>query len=329
MENTSWDVVVVGGGPAGLSAALLLGRARRRTLVIDAGEPRNRFASHMHGVLGNEGVSPRDLSASGRREAAAYGVETIEGRVDRVDEIDGGLTIALSDGSEISTRALIVATGITDVLPDIPGLSAHWGTGVLHCPYCHGWEVGDQRLGVLATSPAALHQAHLVRQWSDDVTVFTAGLGELDDATAARLRTRGVTLIDSPAVEVLGTPGELSGVRTADGATVVLDAVFSAGAPRPHDEFIAHLSLARTEIIGSSFIEVDFAGATSNTRIWAVGNVVNPMLTVPMSIGAGAMTGAAVNGALVTEDFDIAEKLATPEGFWQARYSGEGRVWSG
>lgn len=262
----------------------------------------------MHGVLGNEGTPPAELVRNGRQEAAAYGIEFLDGNVDRVSDTDGGLAIALSDGRLEQTRTLVVATGITDELPAIPGLSERWGKSVLHCPYCHGWEVRDQRLGILATSPMALHQARLVRQWSDRIVLFSSAIGELDPADEHRLRARGIELVTAPVIELLGDDGGMTRVRTADRVVTAVDAIFTAGAPRPHDGFLAGLSLERTEQpfgLGS-FLTVDPMGKTSHDRIWATGNVVNPMANVPMAIGAGAFTGGAVNGALVEEDFDLA-----------------------
>ncbi|MBE1877727.1 NAD(P)/FAD-dependent oxidoreductase [Myceligenerans sp. TRM 65318] len=302
----AWDVIVIGGGAAGLSSALMLGRARRRVLVVDAGSPRNRFAAHMHGVLGNEGTDPADLLARGRQEAAGYGVEIRGGTVERVDEGDRAVVVSLDDGTGLSARALVVATGMTDRLPDVPGLAERWGRTVLHCPYCHGWEVRDRRLGVLVTSPMDLHRAQLIRQWSDDVVVFADGAAALDPELETRLRARGIELVASPVAEVLGEGETITGVRTADGAVVAVDAIFSGGQPEPHDAFLAHLGLARSETPVGSFVAVDEQGRTSAPRIWAVGNVVNPAATVPMATGAGAMTGGAVNMALVTEDFDLA-----------------------
>ncbi|MDN4612924.1 NAD(P)/FAD-dependent oxidoreductase [Leifsonia sp. F6_8S_P_1B] len=304
------DVIIAGGGPAGLSAALMLGRARRRVLVIDAGRPRNRFAEHMHGVLGNEGTSPAVLLVRGREEAAGYGVAFADGTVEQVTRLRDGLAITGGDGVTTTTRAFILAAGLSDELPDVPGLAERWGASVLHCPYCHGWEVRDQRLGVLTSSPLSLHQAELVRQWSDRVTVFTAGLGGLSAETERRLRSRGVELVSERVVEVLGDGRAVTGVRLDNGREVELDAIFTGGAPRPHDSVLAPLGLDRNDMPAGSFLAVDFAGRTSDERVWAIGNVVNPNATVPMSIGAGAMSGAAVNGALVGWDFDEAEATA-------------------
>ncbi|SCL15381.1 Thioredoxin reductase [Micromonospora nigra] len=301
-----WDVIVVGGGVAGLSAALTLGRARRRVLVVDAEEPRNRFAAQVHGALGHEGTDPAELLRRGREELGTYDVTIRPGTVEQVADTEGGLTVALGGGDTVSARALIVASGLTDELPDIAGTGEQWGVGVLHCPYCHGWEVRDQRLAVLGTSPVSLHQAELVRQWSDRLTFFTAACGPLDPEIAARLRSRGVELIETPVAEILSDNGRLTGVRLTDGSQVALDAVFIAPTLRPHDEFLAALRLERAENPMGSFIAVDPTGRTSHPRVWAVGNVVNPGANVPISIGAGSMTGGVVNMALVTEDFEHA-----------------------
>ena len=340
MNQNDWDVIIAGGGPAGLSAALLLGRSRRSVLVIDAGSPRNRFADHMHGVLGREGVPPEELLDRGRSEASAYGVEFTASAVAQVTRREGGLAITTGDGTTYSARALIVATGVSDELPAIEGLQERWGTTVLHCPYCHGWEVRDQHLGVLTTSPFSLHQAELIRQWSDRVTVFTSGLGQVAPETQQRLRARGITLEAAPVTAILGEGSSISGVRLAGseegaGREVAVDAIFTMGTPRPHDSFLDSLELTRNDSPFGPFLAVDATGRTSDERIWAIGNVVNPAANVPMSIGAGAFTAGAVNSALVSEDFDravhqgSAARKATPKGFWEDRYAASDRVWSG
>lgn len=333
-ENTEdFDAIVIGGGAAGLSAALMLGRARRKTLVVDSGLPRNRFAAHMNGVLGHDGLDPAELLRKGREELAAYDVEIRPGRVARLDETDDGVSVLLEDGTLLPGRVAIVATGVTDELPDIPGLAERWGVTVLHCPYCHGWEVRDRRIGVLTTSPLGMHQAQLLRQWSDDVVVFTAGLGQMEEADEQRLRARGVELVASPVTEVLGEGDQVTAVRTADGTLTEVGAIFTAGTLRPHDGFLTHLGLDRSDSPVGSFLAVDATGKTSSDRIWAVGNVSNPMANVPISMSAGTMAGSMVNMALVTEDFDraLASPAHSPDpvAFWQERYAGDDHVWSG
>ncbi|NYI77618.1 bifunctional NAD(P)/FAD-dependent oxidoreductase/class I SAM-dependent methyltransferase [Nocardioides panzhihuensis] len=333
-ENTEHlDAIVIGGGAAGLSAALMLGRSRRKTLVVDSGLPRNRFAAHMNGVLGHDGLDPAELLRKGREELAAYGVEIRPGRVARLDETEHGVSVLLDDGEQLTGRIAIVATGVTDELPDIPGLAERWGATVLHCPYCHGWEVRDRRIGVLTTSPLGMHQAQLIRQWSDDVVVFTAGLGPVEEADEQRLRARGVELVAAPVVEVLGEGDQVTAVRTADGLVTEVGAIFTAGTLRPHDDFLTHLGLDRADSPIGSFLAVDATGKTSSDRIWAVGNVSNPMANVPISMSAGTMAGSVVNMTLVTDDFDRAvagpAEASDPVAFWQERYAGSDHVWSG
>lgn len=329
MEIT-WDVIVVGGGVAGLAAALTLARARRSVLVIDAGAPRNRFADHMHGVLGHEGLDPADLLARGREEVAAYGVVLRAGEVTAVETTDDGVVVTMADGAQ-QARALVVATGVADDLPPIPGLAERWGRTVLHCPYCHGLEVADHRLGVLLTSAAGWPTAALIRQWSESVVVFHADAGDPDPMMAAGLAQRDVRLVRSPVVGLLGESPALTGVRTADGHTTEVDALFCQAIPRPRDRFLDGLDLARQDTPYGSFLQADRTGATGHPRIWAVGNVVDPSLDVPMSIGAGSLTGGAVNWALVQEEVrGSAEEwpeVSTPQ-MWESRYAARERVWT-
>ncbi|MGD7707861.1 NAD(P)/FAD-dependent oxidoreductase [Microlunatus sp. Y2014] len=305
-KEQNWDVIVIGGGAAGLSAALMLGRARRRTLVVDAGRPRNRFAAHMHGVLGHDGRDPAELLAIGRTEAERYGVAVTEGRVERIDPNEDDVTVALSSGETVLARAVIVATGMSDRLPDVPGLAERWGTTVLHCPYCHGWEVRDKRLAVLAADPMALHQVQLVRQWSARVTLLAGGSDPLEPDVEQRLLSRGIDIVTEPVVEVLGDGATMTGVRLADGRIVGVDAIFTQGQPVFHDDFLAHLDPARTESPMGAGLAVDEMYKTSIHRVWAAGNVVNAGATVPVSSAAGSMAGGIVNMVLVAEEFDRA-----------------------
>jgi thioredoxin reductase/SAM-dependent methyltransferase len=334
--NEQWDAIVIGAGPAGLSAALMLGRARRRTLVIDAGNPRNRFAAHLHGVLGNEGTPPGQFLERGRIEISGYGVAFREGVVDQVADSQDGLTITLGTGEVVQTRSIVVASGMTDELPEITGLARFWGRSVLHCPYCHGWEVRDQRLGVLVTSPVGLHVAQLVRQWSDRVTILASE--EPEPEVGQRLRSRGVQIVTDPVVEVLGDDDHLTGIRTASGHRLELDAIFVSSAPGVQDGLLAGLQLNRipNPFGTGTLLAVDASGKTSHPRVWAAGNVVNPSANVPMSMAAGAMAGAAVNATLLEEDFDRAfaaasplERATTPADWWEARYAGTEHAWSG
>ncbi|WP_100343425.1 NAD(P)/FAD-dependent oxidoreductase [Compostimonas suwonensis] len=302
--TNEWDAVIIGGGAAGLSAAQMLGRSRRRTLVIDAGLPRNRFAAQMHGVLGHDGLDPARLLEKGRAEARAYGVEIATGAVAGIADEGHRLRISQMDGTVDLARVIIIATGILDDLPEVPGLHAEWGRTVLHCPYCHGWEVAGGRLGVLATSPMSLHQIELVRQLSDDVTAFTAGVDPLTDEASARLTARGVRLVPA-AVRDASRRDDALVITTDIGEEHTLDALFTGGAPAIDLDFAADLSLARTDQPGAP-LEVDLRGATSHPRVFAAGNVIAPFANVPVSMGAGSMAGAGANAMLASEDFDRA-----------------------
>ena len=303
-DPAPWDAIVIGASAAGLSAAQMLGRSRRRTLVIDAGQPRNRFATHMHGVLGNDGTPPADLIARGRDELTRYGVELVGGLVTNL-EMDNDLVVVTVDDLRVErARAVIVATGIADELPPISGLAQRWGVSVLHCPYCHGWEVRDTRFAVIATMPMSLHQAELVRQWSNAVTFFVAGAGPdaIDADARRRLSAREIRIVESPVVAVVGECVAVSAVQTADGSSYDVDTIFTAGIAKPHDSFLAGLDLDRVEQPVGSFIATNDFGQTSADRIWAVGNVVNPMANVPTAMATGSNAGAMVNGFLVQED---------------------------
>lgn len=322
MHTHRYDVIIAGGGPAGLSAALMLTRARRKVLIIDAGKPRNRFATHMHGVLGHEGLPPQDLLTKGREEVSSFGGEFLDATITDITTNHKGLNITTDDGADHFASAFILATGVTDEITDIPGLAERWGSTVLHCPYCHGHEVAGKRIGFLASSPMSLHMAELLRQWSPDLTIFTDGL-ELSEETEHRLRSRGLKLEPRAVKEITG----VSDAVLIDDHLVPLDAIFTVSQPRPNDQLLIHLDLEREESPFGSFLKVDGMNKTSHDRIWAVGNVVSSHANVPQSMGAGSFTGAAVNATLVSLEFDDAAR--TPVQFWEDHYAAAPQVWSG
>jgi thioredoxin reductase len=305
-----FDVVVLGAGPAGLSAALMLGRACRSVLVLDSAMPRNRFASHMHGVLGHDGRPPSDLLQDGRREVRGYGgvIETLA--VDAVHQVPDGFVI-VAGSQQFRGRRLVVATGLTDELPQVPGLAARWGAGVSHCPYCDGYEVRNQPLGVLATGHGSGHQAQLLRQWSDSLTYFADDRDELTDRERAELAARGIDVEQAPVAELAP---HRQGVRVVlrDGTVRTVARLFVVPHVRPNDAVLVALGAQRITPHRISFVTVDHAGRTSVPGVWAVGNVVDPKANVPMCIGAGAAAGGAINADLVDEEVAAAASRATP-----------------
>lgn len=305
-----FDVVVLGGGPAGLSAALMLGRACRSVLVLDSAMPRNRFAAHMHGVLGHDGRPPSDLLQDGRQEVRRYGGVIEAAAVDRVEQAPDGFVVG-AGSEQFRGRRLVVATGLTDELPQVPGLAARWGSGVSHCPYCDGYEVRGQPLGVLATGHGSGHQAQLLRQWSDSLTYFADDRDELTDRDRAELAARGIDVAEAPVVE-LAPHREGVGVVLRDGTVRTVARLFIVPHVRPNDAVLVDLGAQRITPHRISFVAVDHAGRTSVPGVWAVGNVVDPKANVPMCIGAGAAAGGAINADLVDEEVAAAASRAAP-----------------
>ncbi|WP_040406813.1 NAD(P)/FAD-dependent oxidoreductase [Amycolatopsis nigrescens] len=300
-----YDVVVVGGGAAGLSAGMMLGRSRRRVAVIDAGAPRNAPATHLHGFLSRDGASPAELLAAGRAEVMGYGGEVITGRV-RGIEHDGEcrFVVRLDGGPELTTRGVLVATGLRDELPDLPGLRARWGNDVLHCPYCHGFEVRDAPIGVLGgdNRPFTLHQAALVRQWSADVVFFPNRI-VLTDEERERLTARGIRIVDGAVTRLDVREDRLHGVELADGRTVPRAAVFVGPRFVPHDELLTGLGCQVGE---NGWVSTDATGRTSVPGVWAAGNVVDSPAQLITAAGAGSAAAVALNHHLLAEDVERA-----------------------
>ena len=312
METTSeYDVVIVGGGAAGVSAALVLGRARRRVLVIDGGSPRNAPATHMQGFLSRDGMAPSELLAVGRKEIAAYGVDLVSDTVtaleqspgDFGDPLDVSYRVRRSHGPDIGARRLLVTTGVSDHLPELPGLWDRWGRDLLHCPYCHGWEVRDQPLGVLGTIEGSVEHALLIRQWSADITFF-AHTYDLTDDDRRRLDARGVTTVTGEVSGLVVQDDRLTGVALADGRVVARTAVFVRPGIRPRpDGLLAGLG-CRFDAAG--FVATDRTGRTSNAGVWAAGNVADPRAQVITAAGAGSAAAIAINTDLVDADTERA-----------------------
>ena len=304
----NWDVIIIGGGAAGLSAALILARARRRVLVLDAQAPRNRFAPHMHGVLSRDGYSPLDLVADGYREVRAVDGVVVNARVERTSEIDGGFEVVTDTGVRATARRLIVATGARDELPDIPGLAEQWGRGVVACPYCDGYEAAGRAIGVLISSVAGLHKAHMLRSYSSDITVFTALAGPVPDTDRLVLEARGMR-VETRAVTRVVTEGDaLTGIGLADGTTAAVDVVFAEPTIVARDEPLRQLGADRIDTPMGSWTAVDAFGRTSVPGVWAVGNSANPAALVPIAAGSGATAALALNGEFVAEDVAAASE---------------------
>ncbi|HTI19649.1 MAG TPA: NAD(P)/FAD-dependent oxidoreductase [Kutzneria sp.] len=288
--NDNYDVIVIGGGAAGLSGALTLSRARRTVLVIDAGRPRNAPAGGAHNYLGREGVNPLELLRIGRGEVASYGGEIVEGEAVKASKKDGGFTVELADGSTVDGRRLLVATGLTDELPDIDGVAQRWGKDVLHCPYCHGWEVRDQSIGVIASNPISVHQALMWRQWSEHITFYPNDSVELDDTRRRQFAARGITVVDGK-------------VRSLD--DLDHDAYVVTAKARSNADVLTALGLPVADHPAGTYVPAD-GEATAIPGVWVAGNVTNLLEQVIGAAAAGVRAGAAINLDLIMEETERA-----------------------
>ncbi|GGX03322.1 thioredoxin reductase [Streptomyces malachitofuscus] len=306
-RNEIHDVVVVGGGAAGLSAALVLGRARQRTLVVDAGEPRNAPSAHMQGYLSRDGMSPAGFLALGREEIARYGVELVR---DRVTDVTRGedFTVVLEAGGVVRARRLIVATGLKDELPDVPGVAERFGQDVLHCPFCHGWEVRDEPFGVLASSAMSVHQALMVSQWSKNVTFFLHRVAEeeLTDQDLRRLAAAGVDVVPGEVAELVVEDGRLAGVRLADGTTHARSVLFVGPRPLPQTSLLERLGAEMNETPFGAYPVVDPTGLTTVPGVWAAGNAIGFAEQVVHAASGGYRAAAAIVGDLLMSRLDAA-----------------------
>ena len=305
--GTCVDVLVVGAGPCGLSAALVLARARRDVLVVDAGEPRNAAADRVHGVLTRDGTPPGELLALGRAEVERCGARVVAGRVTALaGRAPEGFTADLADGSRVRARRVVVATGLHDELPEVPGLAQRWGRDVLHCPYCHGAEVADEPLAVLGSGPHDADEALLLRQWSDRVVLVLPEDVEVDDLPARRMAARGVEVVRGRVTGLRVQDDALAGLELAGGAAVACRALFLGPVLRGRDDLLRRAG-ARTEPSGfGDYAVTQPSGLTTVPGLYATGNVASPAELVVDALAAGSRTAVAVNYELAVQDADDA-----------------------
>jgi len=306
-DGRRYDVVVIGGGAAGLSGALTQARARRSVLVIDGGRPRNAAAAGVHNYLGREGAALGALLADGREEVRSYGGRIEEGTVTSAERDATGFTVRPADGSAVHGRRLLVTTGLVDELPEVAGLAELWGRDVLHCPYCHGWEARDLAIGILGTGPLGVHQALMWRQWSESVTLFLHTGPEPGDEEYEQLAARGIAVVDGEVSALEQTDGRLSGVRLAAGTVVPCRALAVAPRLAARAGFLATLGLEPVgqEIAGTvigTYIPGGPTGETAVPGVWVAGNVATPTEHVIGSVAAGNHAAAAINADLMAED---------------------------
>jgi len=326
------DVAIVGGSAAGLAAALQLGRQRRSVIVIDAGEPRNAPAAHLHSYLGREGRPPSELTAIGRDEVRSYGGEVVPGRVVDVTRTDDErFRLELAGGHAVFARRVLAATGLVDELPDIDGLAEHWGRDVIHCPFCHGFEVRDRRIVQIVTHPTGLHPAGLFRQLSARLTLVLHEGVDAGDPEVELLRAAGVHVVDDRVRSIVtGDDGHVVAVELSGGDRIDADAVAVGARFSVRAEPFASLGLrpvAHPSGLGD-FVESDATGATAVPGLSAAGNVTDPNQQVLQAAANGSRVGAMISSSLALEDIEAAARPSANEADWDHRYEGE-QMWSG
>ncbi|MEO3936883.1 NAD(P)/FAD-dependent oxidoreductase [Dermatophilaceae bacterium Soc4.6] len=295
----TYDVLVIGGGAAGLSAALVLSRARRHVLVVDAGAPRNAPAANMHGFLSRDGMPPAALLAAGREEVTGYGATFIAGTVTELIRCGpSSFHALLDDGQRVKARKVLVTTGLRDELPDLPGLEQRWAKDVLHCPYCHGWEVRDQQLGVLWNGPESVRYAQVVRQWTDDLVFFVPD-DTLTPADRSQLVARAIGVVEGDVERVVVHDDQLTAVAMVDGRSIPRQALFIPPRFVPHDALLTGVGCQVDE---QGWVVTGPNGTTSLPGLWVAGNVTNARAQVITAAGEGSAAAIAINTDLVGDD---------------------------
>lgn len=293
-----YDVIIIGGSYAGLSAGLPLARARRRVLVVDAGVRRNRYAEASHGLLTNDGKAPGDIAAQGKAELLNYPTVTwLQAEATAVTRVAKGFRLSTSAGEDVTASRLILALGVVDELPAVPGLAERWGRHVFHCPYCHGYELGQQPVGVLATSELAMHQALMLPDWGP-TTLFLNDVFTPDAQQRQALQRRGVTVIEG---QIAAIGGERAELQLADGRRHALAGLFIQSRTRIASPLPAQLGCVLEQGPLGAFLKVDAMQQTSAPGVFACGDAARGAGSVPLAVGDGAIAGTAAHRSLMFE----------------------------
>lgn len=298
----SHDAIIIGGSYAGLNAAMQLARARRRVLVIDDNRPRNRFAARAHGVMGRDGVPGSEIAAEARAQVAAYPTAAFRrGEVVGIQSDARGFSVDLADGSQAIGRRVLLAHGVQDILPDLPGVEERWGRTVLHCPYCHGYEIGGGPIGVLGAGPMSVHQAVMVAEWGQ-VVLFLNDKLEPDAEQARMLERRGVIVEPAPVIALEGEGAGLNGARLADGRLVPLKAVFVGPRLRLNGDLARTMGCEIDETPIGEIIRTDDLKQTTVPGVFAAGDAARMMSNVTLAAADGVMAGISLHRSLIEED---------------------------
>lgn len=303
MDRT-YDCIVAGGGAAGLTAALVLGRARRRVLLVDGGRQSNLPAEAVGGLLAHEDTAPAALYAAGREQLTALPSVTMrDGEVVEAAVEQDGVTVRLADGAQLAARRLLLAAGLDWAVPTLPGAAELWGRSVFHCPFCHGWEVRDARLAVLGAGSTGALQALMLRGWSDEVVLLAGGPAELDEDDRARLAAAGVRVDERPLDRLVARDGALAAVRFADGSELERDGLLVHSVPSQRSELVAELGL---ELTDRGTVAVDALGRSSVPVVYAAGDIAGPSVSVAAAAGSGSVAAISLHRDLLFAEHGLA-----------------------
>ncbi len=298
-EN-EYDVIIVGGSFAGLSAAMQLGRGRRRVLILDTGKPRNRFARAAHGFFGQDGRPPLEILEEARAQVLAY--PTVEFRqiaATQAAPVDEGFLVTLENAETVRGKRLILATGLKDSLPDIPGMQELWGTGVAHCPYCHGFEVAGQPLAVFRVGPNSIHQALMLKDWSDDVTLLMHGSADLTPEEREQLAARQVKIEETPVARLCAQGADLEAVELTDGRHLPLAAVFTVPCSTLASPLAEQLGCEIEEGMLGTMVKTDDLKQSSIPGVFIAGDMGRAPHSITLACADGAMAGVCAHRSLI------------------------------
>ncbi len=301
VDSQEFEIIIVGGSYAGLSAAMSLGRALRKVLIIDGGQPCNRQTPHSHNFLTQDGQKPDVIAKIALSQLANYNtIRFHKGLAINAAKTEDGFTVETQDGEVFHAKKLIFATGLKDIMPDIPGFAECWGISVIHCPYCHGYEVRHQKTGIIANGDAAFHYAQLINNWTKDLTIFTNGVSTLNGDQLAKFRKHQIHIVETPIERLIHIGGKIEKIVLTDGSGMGIDAIYSRPAFVQHSDIPQSLGCEFTE---HGLIKVDGFQKTNIAGIFACGDNSNPMRSVAMAVATGSATGAIVNHELIGEEF--------------------------
>jgi thioredoxin reductase len=295
-----YDAVIVGAGSAGLSAALALGRARRKVLVLNSGAPRNAPADVSHNFFTRDGTPPTELLKIGLEQLKPYGTEVQTRNAESINKTKDVFELTLDDGQRVVSRRIILATGVIDILPDIPGFRELWGKNIHHCPYCHGWEVRDRPLAVYAQGELGYQFAIMIRHWSKDLVVCSNGDAKFSNEQRQHLKQLGLKLIETPIEKLETSEQKLHGIVFRDGTTLKREHIFSRPPQQQRSPLVKQLGCEMSD--DGIYVKVTMGGETSVPGVYAAGDMMSPMQAVSSAVASGTMAGAMLNHALVFEE---------------------------